>query len=472
MKPLLRATRPLGAFVMLPVCELTGDEHLTRAHQRIHRLFDQTGRTRGESARGKLLDKIKREITFHERYEDTVYYPLAFDQLGDNNPIPIEAAEEHAEVRRLLKHLRQEDDTDPLTKEGLVAELKETVAHHIEDEETKLIPAVNQTIDITTAQLLGCQYEQMKDIETFVSQLIDKITSSLSPSLAGTLEIIRGTVSQKLDNISTGTVELYIGYRDRQMYSQLCTLSGIFRDILQPLATHGLDSSIVLYHNDKALAAFISSPNPSFLFVQTYDFDRATPISVSHHRPGYTVRDASFMGARLISFEELEDVLRELSRRISMEPSYLDSDYSRISNVTPLHRATDFVGNVIAGRRLIAPIKVTTTPIIRIAFREDPTWAALSLLHAFSYDAPFVFLQDLTISDAYFGCFEVDFEPTDKTSTALDLITRKILDVSNFDDLVIKYNILRVRLFNFPSLNDNDYTMYFDSHTNDTTACG
>lgn len=187
--------RPLGAFVLLPTCELTGGEHLKRAHQTIMSLFDKVRDAHGESRRTELLDRLTHEIAFHEIFEDNVYYPFAFEELGEKNPIPNEAASEHAEVRRLLNELHENELApvkDPAKTDKLVAELKGTIDHHIEEEENALIPAVSKKIDTITDDMIGCEYEQMADIRSFVSQHVNNILNRLPASLAHEVELIRG----------------------------------------------------------------------------------------------------------------------------------------------------------------------------------------------------------------------------------------------------------------------------------------
>jgi hypothetical protein len=113
----------------------------------------------------------------------------------------------------------------------------------------------------------------------------------------------------------------------------------------------------------------------------------------------------------------------------------------------------------------------TTQPVIRVCFRDEPSWSSLALLQAFAYDASIVFNQALEVTDAYYGCFEVDFLLSETTPAALSLIKDKIDSPSDFDSLVAKYNILRVTLFNW-DLNQpgepwtfypSEYMMCFDA---------
>lgn len=108
------------------------------------------------------------------------------------------------------------------------------------------------------------------------------------------------------------------------MYARLSTLSWLIRDTLQPIANRGFDCAVILYYTDKQFATFISSPNPSYLFVQTYDFDLASPLSAAHHKS--TLWDAPYVGAKLLHFRDLDHVLRGLSKRICAEINCLEQN--------------------------------------------------------------------------------------------------------------------------------------------------
>jgi hypothetical protein len=93
----------------------------------------------------------------------------------------------------------------------------------------------------------------------------------------------------------------------------------------------------------------------------------------------------------------------------------------------------------------------TDRRIMRITFDHEPSLELLNLVQAFDHDSFPVFGQALKITDAYYGCFEADFEPSDQRVESLDQIARQVLEVSDFDNLIAKYRILTVTLFNFPN---------------------
>lgn len=104
----------------------------------------------------------------------------------------------------------------------------------------------------------------------------------------------------------------------------------------------------------------------------------------------------------------------------------------------------------------------TDRPIVRVTFNHEPSLELLNLVRAFDHDAFPVFGQALRITDAYYGCFEADFEPSDQRDEPLNQIAKQILEVSDFDDLIAKYRIVSVKLFNFPNENSHVVVNYRD----------
>jgi len=122
-------------------------------------------------------------------------------------------------------------------------------------------------------------------------------------------------------------------------------------------------------------------------------------------------------------------------------------------------RARSAVLHSIKGHRPRLP---TERPILRVTFDYEPGWELLSLVRSFDHDAFPVFGQALKITDAYYGCFEADFEPSDQRAESLNQIAGQIVETSDFDDLVAKYRILIVKLFNFPDRASEFVVNYID----------
>jgi hypothetical protein len=125
-------------------------------------------------------------------------------------------------------------------------------------------------------------------------------------------------------------------------------------------------------------------------------------------------------------------------------------------------KAKSAVQHAIDRHRLRLP---TDRPILRITFDYEPSLELVNLVRAFDYDAFPVFGQALKITDAYYGCFEADFEPSDQSHESLEKIAKLVLEVSDFDDLIAKYRIVMVKLFNFPGQTAQVVVNYADDQT-------
>jgi hypothetical protein len=129
---------------------------------------------------------------------------------------------------------------------------------------------------------------------------------------------------------------------------------------------------------------------------------------------------------------------------------------------THLDKTKNAIQHSIDHDRLRLP---TDKPILRVAFDHEPSWQLLPLVEAFDHDAFYIFGQALNITDAYYGCFEADFEPSDKSALRLGYISQKVTTKSDFDDLIEKYRIVSVRLFNFPNLPTSELLVNFRTAT-------
>jgi hypothetical protein len=90
------------------------------------------------AARRTLFQTIKTELESHARAEEEVFY-TAVARVGSGEAYRVtgHSRDEHQEIIDLLAEINDmdEDDTEFMNK---VARLKETVQHHVEEEETKV----------------------------------------------------------------------------------------------------------------------------------------------------------------------------------------------------------------------------------------------------------------------------------------------------------------------------------------------
>ena len=116
---------------------------LKEDHRKVEGLFSQL-----ESARGKakleLFKQIKTELELHTHIEEKIFYP-ALEEPEETHDLTLEAYEEHAVVKTLLKELsRARTANDEWEAQAKV--LQENVEHHVEEEENELFPKADSAL--------------------------------------------------------------------------------------------------------------------------------------------------------------------------------------------------------------------------------------------------------------------------------------------------------------------------------------
>lgn len=134
-------------------------ELLKTDHRKVEDLFSQL-----ESASGKqklqVFQQIKTELELHTHIEEKIFYP-ALEDPEETHDLTLEAYEEHAVVKNLLKELgRAKTANDEWEAQAKV--LQENVEHHVEEEENELFPKAESALGEEEIEALGEQMEAEK----------------------------------------------------------------------------------------------------------------------------------------------------------------------------------------------------------------------------------------------------------------------------------------------------------------------
>lgn len=116
---------------------------LKEDHRKVEQLFSQL-----ESASGKakleVFKQIKTELELHTHIEEKIFYP-ALEEPEETHDLALEAYEEHAVVKTLLKELgRARTANDEWEAQAKV--LQENVEHHVEEEENELFKKADSVL--------------------------------------------------------------------------------------------------------------------------------------------------------------------------------------------------------------------------------------------------------------------------------------------------------------------------------------
>jgi hemerythrin-like domain-containing protein len=136
-------------------------------HKKVKALFKQANELSGAShaSRAKIFKEIDAELTLHTQVEETIFYPAfkAKTKSGsDQRDEVLEAYEEHASARDLIRKLEELDPKDETFKAKLQV-LSEMIEHHVREEETEMFKEARELLSEPELSALGEQIQQAKD---------------------------------------------------------------------------------------------------------------------------------------------------------------------------------------------------------------------------------------------------------------------------------------------------------------------
>lgn len=131
-------------------------------HRKVEELFAQY-ETVGEqpSRKDTLVRHLCQELELHAQVEEEIFYP-AVQALRDEGgeQLVTEAIKEHQTVKDLIGQLKGMAP-DGASCDSAVRQLKECVTHHVEEEETEMLPRAEEHLS-DQLESLGAQMQQRK----------------------------------------------------------------------------------------------------------------------------------------------------------------------------------------------------------------------------------------------------------------------------------------------------------------------
>lgn len=135
---------------------------LIKDHRALSSLLERIEKTteRGRKSRRVLIAKAHDDFEKHARAEERVLY----ESLRDLKPVHeliLEADEEHGLARRLFDDLKRVDVADErwLAKFKV---LKESIEHHVEEEEDEMFPKARKVLPLGEQRALGERFTEVK----------------------------------------------------------------------------------------------------------------------------------------------------------------------------------------------------------------------------------------------------------------------------------------------------------------------
>ena len=125
-----------------------------RKVEQLFREFEEAG-DRAYKTKQRLVEQIIRELEVHATIEEETYYPaVEANAKKDGKELVAEAVEEHHVVRVLLGELASMSATDDAF-DAKVTVLMENVRHHVEEEESEMLPKSEEVLGSEELTRLG-----------------------------------------------------------------------------------------------------------------------------------------------------------------------------------------------------------------------------------------------------------------------------------------------------------------------------
>jgi len=120
-------------------------------HREVERLFDELQDE--PQKRPNLVPVLTTLLTAHSRAEEAEVYPAAAGEAGESDEVA-HSQEEHVQADELLAKLAAADPTSAKFDQVL-KELIDAVSHHVEEEETKVLPGLRERLSADRRLQLG-----------------------------------------------------------------------------------------------------------------------------------------------------------------------------------------------------------------------------------------------------------------------------------------------------------------------------
>lgn len=133
-------------------------------HQKVQHLFEEFDRTEDMAAKKRLVETALRELTIHATLEEEIFYPTIRKEMDDEDmDILDEALEEHHVAKMLIGELEGMRHTEKRW-EAKFSVLAEMVRHHIREEESEMLPKV-EDLDLNMERLAQRMMERKAELQ-------------------------------------------------------------------------------------------------------------------------------------------------------------------------------------------------------------------------------------------------------------------------------------------------------------------
>lgn len=137
---------------------------LHQDHEKVNQLFQEFEQSPAKNKKKEIFEAIKTELELHSQVEEEIFYPAVRQAKGgggNTEDLIIEGMQEHQGIDFMIEEISEMSPDDELYVVK-VAELKDAVVHHVEEEETKVFQEAQRYFSNEVLEELGNEMQQRK----------------------------------------------------------------------------------------------------------------------------------------------------------------------------------------------------------------------------------------------------------------------------------------------------------------------
>jgi hypothetical protein len=156
---------------------------LIKQHRAVEDLFEQFEDAEGTEEKREIFEKLAANLVAHDAIERELFYPACEKELSDDDEDVLhESLVEHGVVEFSL--FRADENRNGEDFDKYVTVLKEIVEHHVEEEESELLPKAKSEMEDDRLEELGAKMEKRFE-QALRADFREPLRDNLDQVLAG-----------------------------------------------------------------------------------------------------------------------------------------------------------------------------------------------------------------------------------------------------------------------------------------------
>lgn len=138
-------------------------ELLKRDHRNVEGMFYQYEQAQDPDERTRIAHEVVNELAVHGEIEELRFYPRMREVLPNGDKLADEAISEHLEAKQVLNEIDSMTAHDDGFHERMT-QLMADIRHHVEEEETEMLPAIRRQLSAEELADLGEKMESARSM--------------------------------------------------------------------------------------------------------------------------------------------------------------------------------------------------------------------------------------------------------------------------------------------------------------------